>query len=138
MPPLPEPSGLVHKGYKRTHIVPLEEVQHEEYVYSATKLHAYAATLIARVAELQADSRRMKAALIEARRAIGDHHAPDERGETRVLPDSAGLPMLMLSMVAHHGMNVDGLLINLMRHCKKAGIDMGSSMFLSRFSKDAP
>lgn len=65
-------------------------------------------------------------------------YEPGERGETRVLPESAGLPMLMLAMVAHHGTNVDGLLINLIRHCKKAGIDMSSSMFLSKFSKDQP
>lgn len=32
-------------------------------------------------------------------------YEPGERGETRVLPESAGLPMLMLAMVAHHGTN---------------------------------
>jgi hypothetical protein len=36
------------------------------------------AQLIARVAELQAGNRRMRAALLEARRAIGDHHAPND------------------------------------------------------------
>lgn len=61
-------------------------------------------------------------------------YAPDERGETRVLPAGASLPMLMLSMVAHHGRNIDGLMINVIRHCNKAGIDMGESMFLSRFA----
>lgn len=61
-------------------------------------------------------------------------YAPNERGETRVLPESAGLPMLMLSMVAHHGMNIDGLMINLIRHCKHAGIDMSTSMFLNKFA----
>lgn len=63
-------------------------------------------------------------------------YAPNERGETRVLPDGASLPMLMLSMVAHHGMNIDGLLINVIRHCREVGIDMNASMFLSRFTKE--
>ena len=62
-------------------------------------------------------------------------YAPDERGETRVLKDPS-LPMLMLSMVAHHGNNVDGLLINLIRHCNEKGIDMRSSMFLNKYAKD--
>ena len=63
-------------------------------------------------------------------------YEPGERGETRVLPSTAGLPMLMLAMVAHHGQNIDGLLINLIRHCKREGIDMSSSMFLSKFAKE--
>lgn len=63
-------------------------------------------------------------------------YAPNERGETRVLPEGAGLPMLMLSMVAHHGQNIDGLMINIIRHCKKAGIDMSASMFMSKYAKE--
>lgn len=61
-------------------------------------------------------------------------YEPGLRGETRVLPSTAGLPMFMLAMVAHHGQNIDGLLINLVRHCKREGIDMSGSMFLRRFA----
>lgn len=64
-------------------------------------------------------------------------YEPGERGETRVLPSTASLPMFMLAMVAHHGQNIDGLLINLIRHCNREGIDMSSSMFLSKFSKES-
>lgn len=42
-------------------------------------------------------------------------YAPGERGETRYLPDSAGLCMKMLSMLASAGDNVDGYLIGLSR-----------------------
>ena len=62
-------------------------------------------------------------------------YGPDQRGETRVLGSAASLPMQMLAMVAHHGRNIDGLLINVIRHCKKAGIDMSGSMFLNRYAK---
>lgn len=62
-PALPEPSGLVHRGYKRTHIVALEEVRHEEFVYSERKMHAYAGTcmapLLARIEELEKDAARL-------------------------------------------------------------------------------
>jgi hypothetical protein len=64
-------------------------------------------------------------------------YAPDQRGETRVLNGSS-LPMLMLSMIAHHGMNVDGFLINLIRHCNEQGIDIRSSTFLKSYAKERP
>lgn len=64
-------------------------------------------------------------------------YEPGSRGETRVL-STESLPMLMLSMLAHHGQNVDGFLINLIRHCKQEGIDIRSSMFLSRFAEEKP
>lgn len=69
MPPLPEP-------YSAAAALGLDNLHTTDVVHAYAK--AYAAPLLARVAELQADSRRMKAALLEARRAIGDHHAPDD------------------------------------------------------------
>ncbi len=63
-------------------------------------------------------------------------YEPGKRSETRVLPSTAGLPMFMLAMVAHHGQNIDGLLINLIRHCRREGIDMSTSMFLRKYAEE--
>jgi hypothetical protein len=58
-------------------------------------------------------------------------YAPQARGETRYMPDDAGLCMKMLTMLCAAGENVDGFMIGLSRYCARKGIDMSSSMFLS-------
>lgn len=57
-------------------------------------------------------------------------YAHGDRAETRWIAPNAGLPMYMAPMLAHHGDNVDGFVINLIRHCRKMGIDWSSSMVL--------
>lgn len=58
---------------------------------------------------------------------------PGERGETRWLAGDVGLAMLMLAMQAHHGENIDGYVINLLRHANRNGIDISQSAVLARF-----
>lgn len=66
-------------------------------------------------------------------------YGPDQRGETRVLQEGLpSLPIAMLMMLSKHGNNIDGFLINLMRHCNEHGIDMRQSMFLGKYAKDSP
>lgn len=62
-------------------------------------------------------------------------YGSDQRAETRVLSADAGLPMIMLAMVSKHGRNVDGLLINLIKHCNQHNIDLSQSMFLNKYAK---
>lgn len=59
-------------------------------------------------------------------------YEPDQRAETRFLPEGAGLAMSMLALVNHHGANVDGFIIDLLRHCRRHGIDWSNSMVLTK------
>jgi hypothetical protein len=62
-------------------------------------------------------------------------YGPDQRAETRALQEGLpSLPISMLMMLAKHGNNIDGFLINLIRHCKAHGIDMRQSMFLTKYA----
>lgn len=61
-------------------------------------------------------------------------YGPDKRGETRVITPDEGLAMTMARGVIQHGINVDGYLIGLIRHCNKNGIDITGSMFLGKFA----
>lgn len=61
-------------------------------------------------------------------------YAPEECATTRLLRADAGLKMAMLSMCAHHGVNVDGYMINLIRHLRSNGIDWGQSMVLRQLA----
>lgn len=58
----------------------------------------------------------------------------EKRGETRVLPDGAGLAMLMLSMLAASGNNIDQFLINVIRFCNREGMPLEQSMFLGKYA----
>lgn len=59
----------------------------------------------------------------------------EARGETRLLPDGAGLAMYMLSMLAASGNNIDRYLINVIRYCKAEGISLEQSMFLRQYAR---
>ncbi|MGG4053529.1 hypothetical protein ABEW79_17960 [Delftia tsuruhatensis] len=61
----------------------------------------------------------------------------EARGETRLLPDGAGLAMHMLSMLAASGNNIDRYLINVIRFCKEEGISLEQSMFLRQYTRPA-
>jgi hypothetical protein len=56
-------------------------------------------------------------------------------GRTFVMPDSAGLAMLMQHLVSRSGVNVDGYIINLLRLSQERGIDTSGSIVLSRWGK---
>lgn len=58
----------------------------------------------------------------------------EKRGETRVLPDGAGLAMLMLSMLAASGNNIDQFLINVIRFCNREGMPLEQSMFIGKYA----
>jgi len=58
----------------------------------------------------------------------------EKRGETRVLPDGAGLAMLMLSMLAASGNNIDQFLIGVIRLCNREGMPLEQSMFLGKYA----
>lgn len=62
----------------------------------------------------------------------------EARGETRLLPDGAGLAMHMLSMLASSGNNIDSFLINLIRFCNEEGMPLEQSMFLKAYAKAKP
>lgn len=55
-----------------------------------------------------------------------------QRGETRTVGNDSSLAMKMLTFCANAGENIDAFAINVMRHCRKNGIDTGSSMVLTR------
>jgi len=57
----------------------------------------------------------------------------EKRGETRVLPDGAGLAMVMLSMLAASGNNIDKFLMGVIRHCNQEGIPLDQSMFIGKY-----
>jgi hypothetical protein len=65
-------------------------------------------------------------------------YAKEARGETRVLPEGAGLAMFMLSMLAASGNNIDRFLINVIRFCNKEGVPLDQSMFLKQYCKPTP
>lgn len=58
----------------------------------------------------------------------------EKRGETRVLPDGAGLAMLMLSMLAASGNNIDRFLMSVIRFCNREGMPLEQSMFLRQYA----
>lgn len=62
-------------------------------------------------------------------------YAKEQRGETRLLPDGAGLAMLMLSWLAASGNNIDSFLIKLIRFCNSEGMPLDQSMFLRQYYK---
>ena len=53
----------------------------------------------------------------------------EKRGETRVIPDGAGLAMRMLSMLAASGNNIDRFLL-----CNREGMPLEQSMFLRQYA----
>lgn len=61
-------------------------------------------------------------------------YAPGECAQTRLLRADAGLQMAMLSMCAHHGVNVDGYMMNLIRHLRSNSIDWSQSMVLRQLA----
>ena len=62
-------------------------------------------------------------------------YAKEQRGETRLLPDGAGLAMHMLSMLAASGNNVDSFLMKVIRFCNEQEISLDASMFLAKYGK---
>ncbi len=59
------------------------------------------------------------------------------RGETRLLPDGAGLAMHMLSMLAASGNNIDSYLTKVIRFCNQEGMPLDESMFLRQYARPA-
>lgn len=59
-------------------------------------------------------------------------YEPDQLAETRFLPSDAGLAMSMIAILNHNQANVDGFVINLLRHCRRNGIDWSGSMVLTK------
>lgn len=59
-------------------------------------------------------------------------YQPDQRAQTRFLPDDSSLPMFMMAWLNHHGANVDGFMIQVLRHCRSKGIDWSQSMVLTK------
>ena len=62
-------------------------------------------------------------------------YGKEQRGETRLLPDGAGLAMHMLSMLAASGNNIDSYLLKLIRFCNQEGLPLEQSMFLQRYAR---
>ena len=58
----------------------------------------------------------------------------EKRGETRVIPDGAGLAMRMLSMLAASGNNIDRFLLGVIRFCNREGMPLEQSMFLGQYA----
>ena len=65
-------------------------------------------------------------------------YSKEQRGETRILPDGAGLAMHMLSMLAASGNNIDRYLMAVIKFCNQEGIPLDASMFLRQYGKVAP
>lgn len=64
--------------------------------------------------------------------AVAEYRAGDW-GRTAVQMPDQSLPLTIMHIAAQTGQNVDALMINIARHCRKHGIDTSSSMYLSRF-----
>lgn len=65
-------------------------------------------------------------------------YGKEERGETRLLPDGAGLAMHMLSMLAASGNNIDSYLLKVIKFCNSEGISLDASMFLKKYGSTQP
>lgn len=65
-------------------------------------------------------------------------YGKEARGETRLLPDGAGLAMHMLSMLAASGNNIDSYLLKVIKFCNSEGISLEASMFIKQYGKDHP
>lgn len=59
----------------------------------------------------------------------------EARGETRLLPEGAGLAMHMLSMLAASGNNIDSYLLKVIRFCNQERLPLEQSVFLQRYAR---
>lgn len=64
-------------------------------------------------------------------------YGKEARGETRLLPDGAGLAMHMLSMLAASGNNIDSYLLKVIRFCNQERLPLEQSVFLQRYARPA-
>ncbi|AOV05687.1 hypothetical protein N5K37_14615 [Delftia tsuruhatensis] len=64
-------------------------------------------------------------------------YGKEARGETRLLPDGAGLAMHMLSMLADSGNNINSYLLKVIRFCNQERLPLEQSVFLQRYARPA-
>lgn len=95
------------------------EPQDNEAIYDAE-----IAPVLAKLAERCTQIRMPFIAVAEYR--------PGEHGRTAVSVTGQGLAMSIVGIAAQTGVNVDALMINIMKHCQQNGIDTGASIFLRR------
>ena len=60
-------------------------------------------------------------------------YAPGERGRTTVLQPEAGLEMVMATLCAKAGANIDSYMIGLARFCNDKGIDTSQSIVMRQW-----
>ena len=57
-----------------------------------------------------------------------------ERGITKIIPEDAGLAMIMLGHCAKTAENIDGYVLGLIKYCRENNIDTDASMVLSKLA----
>lgn len=60
-------------------------------------------------------------------------YSPGERGRTTVLQPEAGLEMVMATLCAKAGANIDSFMIGLARYCHDKGIDTSQSIVMRQW-----
>lgn len=60
-----------------------------------------------------------------------------ERGRTTLLQPSAGLEMIMATLCAKAGANIDSYMIGLSRYCREKGIDCSQSIVMRQLRGDS-
>lgn len=64
-------------------------------------------------------------------------YAPGERGTTAVMPQDAGLEMVMIRHCVHTAPNIDGYVLGLARYARDHGIDTGASLVMAAMTPNA-